>query len=231
MDSDPFFGAIESAFSSRGGAFVTPAARIAARAAACRGLVFDWDGVFNPGAKGQGATSSFSEADSMGVNLLRFALWRASGRLPIAAVVTGEENPTARRFATREHFDVVYSGVKNKVVALEHLCSAHGVEPQSLIAIFDDVNDLGMAARCGVRVLVRRDASPLLREYAVRHGLVDYVTAASANEHPVREASELLLGVTRAFDAVVGLRIAWDSEYARYFEARQAVETRFEHAS
>ena len=230
MAADSYSAAIEAAFSALGGVFVTPAERIAARAAACRGLVFDWDGVFNSGEKGEGTPSSFSEADSMGVNLLRYGLWRAHGRLPAAAVITGEQNETARRFAVREHFDAIYSGVRNKIGALEHFCAGQALRPDQIVVVFDDVNDLGMAARAGVRVLVRREASPLLREYAVRHGLVDYVTGASADAHAVREAAELLLGLCGAFDEVVALRSAWDADYVRYFEARQAVETRFEQA-
>ena len=126
--------------------------------------MFDWDGVFNSGAKGEGASSSFSEADSMGINLLRYGLWRARGRLPVAAVITGERNETAIRFATREHFDAIYAGVKNKITALEHLCASHSLRADETIVVFDDVNDLGMAAQAGVRLLVRRDASPLLSE-------------------------------------------------------------------
>lgn len=222
---------VAGAFEALGGTFVTPATRIAERAAACRGIVLDWDGVFNSGVKGEGGESPFSEADSMGLNLLRFAMWRAHGRLPIVAIITGEQNAAARRLAARERFHVVYAGVKNKIEALERLCAAHAMQADQLITMFDDVNDLGMAARCAVRLLVRRDASPLLREYAVRRGLVDYVTAAGPSAHAVRENAELLLGLLGSFDAVVDLRSNFDPEYARYFEARQAVETRFEPAT
>jgi len=221
---------IAAAFAALGGVFVAPVERLAERAAACRGLVLDWDGVFNAGVKDSNGESPFSEADSMGLNLLRFAMWRAHGRLPITAIITGEENPAVRRFATREHLDVVYTGVRNKVAALERLCATHGVEPERLAAVFDDVNDLGVAARCGVRLLVRRDSSPLLREHAVRRGIVDYVTGAPSGANAVREAAELMLGLTGSFDAAAALRASWDPEYVRYFEARQAVETRFEKA-
>ena len=91
--------------------------------------------------------------------------------------------------------------------------------------MFDDVNDLGMAFACGIRVYVQRTASPLLREYVVRQGLCDYVTAHSAERHAVREVCELLLGLLGAFDAVVASRVAWDRDYAAYFAARQAVAT------
>src|SRR5690606_21665371 len=149
---DEFEAGLEEAYSESGGIFVTPAEQIAARDAACRGIVFDWDGVFNGGTKGEGGASPFSEADSMGINLLRYGFWRAHGRLPVTAVITGEQNKAAQRFATREHFHAIYSGIKNKIAALEHLCGQHSVPADQLVAVFDDVNDLGMAARAGVRV-------------------------------------------------------------------------------
>ena len=48
---------LESRFSKLGGAFMTPVGEIAARARKLRGIVADWDGVFNDGAKGDGAAS------------------------------------------------------------------------------------------------------------------------------------------------------------------------------
>jgi 3-deoxy-D-manno-octulosonate 8-phosphate phosphatase (KDO 8-P phosphatase) len=146
----------------------------------------------------------------------------------VTALITGEDNPSARRFATREHFHAVYSGVKNKAVALEELCAAHGLIGTDLACVFDDVNDLGMAEKCGVRVLVRRDSSPMLKEYVARRKACDYVTAVRSHEHAVRETAELLLGLMGAFDQVVASRVAWDADYAGYFAARQAVVTHFD---
>jgi 3-deoxy-D-manno-octulosonate 8-phosphate phosphatase (KDO 8-P phosphatase) len=219
---------VEAVFSALGGQFLTPAAEIARRVAGIRAIVLDWDGVFSKGAKGEGVTSTFSEADSMGLNLLRFALWRARGELPFAALITGEDNPSARRFAAREHLHAVYSGAKDKRVALAHVCEMFAVEAPALVYVFDDVNDLGMAARCGLRAVVRRDASPLLQDYVARHGLCDYLTGADAGEYAVREVSELLLGLLGTFGDVVRARSEWAPEYVRYFEARQAVEPRWE---
>src|SRR5690606_13261376 len=157
-------------FSALGGVFLTPAREIAARLGSMRGLVFDWDGVFNAGSKGEAASSTFDEADSMGINLLRYAMWRARGELPVTGLVTGEDNPSARLFAARERFHAVHARVRNKAAAVDTFCAAHGIRSRELIFVFDDVNDLGMAAKCGVRVLVRRDASPLLKDYAARRG-------------------------------------------------------------
>jgi 3-deoxy-D-manno-octulosonate 8-phosphate phosphatase (KDO 8-P phosphatase) len=214
-------------FSRLGGTFVTPIATLIERVRAIRGFVSDWDGVFNQGAKGEGAESTYSEPDSMGTNLLRYALWREHGELPIAALITGAENPSARSFALREHFHAVYFGARNKTLAIEALCRTQRVSSDRLVCIFDDVNDLGMAFACGIRVFVQRSASPLLREYVVRQGLCDYVTAHSPERHAVREVCELLLGLLGSFEAVVASRVAWDASYAEYFAARQALGTEF----
>ena len=214
-------------FSRLGGTFVTPIGTLIERMRTIRGFVSDWDGVFNQGAKGEGAESTYSEPDSMGINLLRYALWREHGELPIAALITGAENPSARSFALREHFHAVYFGSRNKTVAIESLCRTQRVSSDQLICIFDDVNDLGMAFACGIRVFVQRSASPLLREYVVRQGLCDYVTAHSPERHAVREVCELLLGLLGSFEAVVASRVAWDTSYAEYFAKRQALATEF----
>src|SRR5262245_52586110 len=96
---------LEARFSKLGGVFLAPIATLAKRLSQLRGIVCDWDGVFNDGAKGDGSSSMFAEADSMGLNLLRYALWRERGEtLPVTALITGVDNPSARVFATREHF-------------------------------------------------------------------------------------------------------------------------------
>jgi 3-deoxy-D-manno-octulosonate 8-phosphate phosphatase (KDO 8-P phosphatase) len=219
---------LESRFSKLGGAFMTPVGEIAARARKLRGFVADWDGVFNDGAKGDGAASTYSEPDSMGVNLLRYALWRQHDRvMPVAALITGAQNPSAREFALREHFHSIHYGARNKTHAIESFCKAQGISSEQLVCLFDDVNDLGMAFACGIRVFVRRKASPLLHDYVLRQNLCDYVTGHTAGQHAVRETCELLLGLLGSFDAVVASRVAWDADYAQYFAARQAVATTF----
>jgi 3-deoxy-D-manno-octulosonate 8-phosphate phosphatase (KDO 8-P phosphatase) len=217
---------LEMRFSKLGGVFLTPIAQIRERVKNARGLVCDWDGVFNAGTKGGSADSTFAEPDSMGTNLLRYALWRAhGGAMPIAALITGADNPAARGFAQREHFQAVYHGAQNKAAAIQALCSAQRVSTEQLVCIFDDVNDLAMSFGCGIRVLVRRDASPLLLDYVMRQHLCDYVTGHPPERNAVREACELLLGLLGAFDAVVASRVAWDGDYARYFAERQVLTT------
>ncbi len=213
-------------FRELGGTFLTDITTLSKRLDVIRALVFDWDGVFNEGAKRQGADSGFSEADSMGTNMFRYGLWRRDGALPITAIITGQPNATAESFAKREHFHAFYSGVENKGDMIGRFCATYGLERDQIACVFDDINDLGMAAECGARFLVRRRSSPMLEEYVARNGCCDYITAAEAGRYSVREIAELALGVMGAFDAVVRSRSAHDDDYQRYFSARQAVETR-----
>ena len=77
---------LETRFSKLGGVFLTPVACISERLRAIRGLVCDWDGVFNGGRERRGRASTFGEPDSMGINLLRYALMaRARQSCPVAA--------------------------------------------------------------------------------------------------------------------------------------------------
>ncbi len=216
---------LEARFSKLGGVFLTPIGVLHERLRSIRGFVCDWDGVFNDGAKSERSASTYSEADSMGTNLLRYALWRAHGTLPIAALITGAENPAARELARREHFHAVYHGALDKTAAIQALCERHQLSTDQLLCIFDDVNDLGMAFGCGIRVLVKRTASPLLHDYVTRQDLCDYITGHPPQAYAVREVCELLLGLLGSFDAVVASRVALDGDYKRYFAERQAVNT------
>jgi 3-deoxy-D-manno-octulosonate 8-phosphate phosphatase (KDO 8-P phosphatase) len=211
-------------FEREGAAFVTPAEELAVKLSRIRALVFDWDGVFNRGEKGSAQSSGFNEADSMGINMLRFGLWLRERRLPIAAIVTGEANPSSELFAARERFHRLFQGVRDKRQAIAAICDEHDVAASEIACVFDDINDLSMAESCGVRILVRRRASILLTERIVGSRACDYVTACSSGEYPVREAAEMMLGLLGAFDSVVSARVANDETYRAYFSMRQAIE-------
>ncbi len=224
-DANPHDPGPLARFSELGGIFLTDVEELARRLEAVRALVFDWDGVFNLGAKGAGTESGFREADSMGTNMLRYGLWRRDGALPVTAIITGADNPTAESFARREHFNAVCRGVANKSEVIDRLCIAYDLKKTQIACVFDDINDLGMAAECGARFLVRRDASPLLTDFVSRNDYCDYITAAEADGYAVRECTELMLGVMGAFESVVRSRAAHDEDYQRYFSTRQSIET------
>jgi len=210
-------------FQRQGATFIQSPDALASRLSLIRALIFDWDGVFNRGEKAVGSASGFSEADSMGINMLRYALWRRDGRLPVIGIISGEKNAAAEQFAQREHFDALYLGIRDKRRAMEAFCERYALQPGAVACIFDDINDIEMARDCGLRILVRRDASPLLRAHLEHSGRCDYVTACESGRYAVREATELLLGLTGSFEEVVSSRCAYDDSYRSYLAVRQSI--------
>lgn len=190
-----------------------------------RALILDWDGVFSDGIKRADSGSHFGEADSMGLNLLRFAAYLRHGQLLPVAIITGENNPTAQDFAKRERLHAIYRGVADKAAAMEHFCQVHNLRSEQVGVVFDDANDLSMLPEAGLRLQVSRPAGVLFAEYTARHGLCDYQTANPGGQNAVREICELLMGLLGVFDEVMLARTTRNSRYLAYWEARQAGET------
>jgi len=213
-------------FIAAGGDFVTPVEELTQKLDECFAIVFDWDGVFNAGRKGKSSSSDFSEADSMGTNMLRYGLWRRHSKLPYSAIISGEDNEIAVAFAKREHLTAVYTGIRYKQQVIAQICNEHNLQPEQIACVFDDINDLPMAEICGLRFRVRRTASPLFADFVDRRDFCDYVTGADANGYAVREVCELILGLMDLYEEVVESRIAVDARYEQYFKARQSVDTR-----
>ena len=213
-------------FETLGGEFSLPSEQFVQQLKAVRAFIFDWDGVFNNGLKSQGFPSTFHEADSMGLNMLRYGFWLTHrDTLPICIILTGADNPQAAFFAEREHFHAVCSKVKNKSLALDQLCQTYSLDPKEVCYAFDDINDLEVARKVGLRLLVNRKASPLYIAYTTRKRLWDYKTFQEGGEQAIREISELLLGFYQVYDKVVSSRSAFDSSYTAYWKKRQEVPT------
>ncbi len=141
-----------------------------------KAIIFDWDGVFHEGHKNNQNQSTFSEADSMGVNMLRLGFYNSTHDIPYTAIVSGEFNPTAEFLAKREHFNAIFFKVKNKIVIADYLKKKFQIQPDEILFIFDDILDLSLAKICGVRFLVNRSASKLFQEYVLKNNYCDYVT-------------------------------------------------------
>ena len=216
----------ENLFESHGGQFVTPANLFRGKLKNIKALLFDWDGVFNSGAKGE-IPSNFNEADSMGINMLRFGYYMLLGKIPYTAIVTGETNQTAFKWAKRECFDDVFFQVKNKVELLSRLKSTHNIKPDQVLFVFDDVLDLSLAKEVGARFLVNRQANPLFVAYCIKHRLCDYLTYSSGNENALREVSEVVLDGIGKFDATIEERIAFDGVYSDFLKEKMAKGTNY----
>lgn len=216
---------IEQLFKGR---FLTPPADIKAKLDKIKAYIFDWDGVFNNGQKDERNTSLFNEIDAMGLNMLRFNHFqRKNSNMPVIGIITGEKNYAAHTLADREHMDFVYYKIKHKSTALEHVCKQHHITPQEVLFVFDDILDLDVAAKVGLRMMVGRPANPLVIKYAEDRQLMDYLTANDGNNHALREITELLIGLTGRYDETLSDRIAYNHTYRKFITLRNTLPTTY----
>lgn len=212
-------------FTANGGNFLTPEAELIEKLKHIRAFVFDWDGVFTDASKDHLQNSRFNEADSMGTNLLRFSYYLNKKELPVVSIISGENNNTAFTLINRERFQASYSKFANKTDAAKHLCSSYQIEPHQICFVFDDVLDLALAEICGIRIFIPRQlSSPLFNEYVIKHKLADYITASGCGNYAVREACELLMGLTGNFEKVISERVAFSDDYNNYLTLKKTIE-------
>ncbi|MBP7409533.1 MAG: hypothetical protein KA941_12310 [Flavobacteriales bacterium] len=211
-------------FLELGTELVRPADELRERLSGIRALLFDWDGVFNDGWKDIEGGSPFSEIGSMGVNMLRFGLWMQNNRqLPISAIITGQHNPHAQRFAERERMHGLYMGFINKEEAFDSLLAKHRLTASQVAFFFDDAIDLGVADRCGLRILLRGQAGEFFVHHAISRGCVDVVTALSGGQNGLREATDGLLTLMGRYGDTIDQRAAYSQQYQNYLAERNAV--------
>ena len=207
-----------------GGNFSRPFAEFKEKLSKIKAYLFDWDGVFNDGVKTATGGSPFSEVDAMGTNMLRFGHWLKNDKLPYVSIITGEDNPSALYLAQREHFHSVYLKSKNKLIAFDHFLKSNQLHPHEVAFVFDDVLDLGVAEKCGVRILVKHGAAAMFQNYAIKNEVTEYITAN--DNHAVRETCELILSAFDVYDEVIGYRSHFHENYKTYLGIRQRVDTK-----
>ena len=216
------FQQIEQLFT---GSFLTETAVIYDKLAKIKAYVFDWDGVFNNGEKNENGSSPYNEVDSMGINMLRFNHFLRTGQNPVVAIISGEKNTAAFTLAKREHFHAVYYKMMNKTEALTHLCNAHNILPHEVAFFFDDINDLLLAGLCGLRIMAGSDCKPMFRKMVKEKNFADYITCNRGGDNALREAAELLTGLTGRFDETIMQRVNFSEGYQEYFDARNITDT------
>jgi len=207
------------------GIFVTDASVIQQKLNHIKAFVFDWDGVFNDGRKNIEGHSSFSETDSMGINMMRFSYYLLHQQLPLSIIFTGENNKLATSFANRENFHSVYCKSPNKKIALDHLCKAYNLSHEQVMFTFDDVLDFSVAELAGVRCMITHDANTLLKKFAVEKNLADYITKHNGNNNGLREVSELIMMLSGNFDETIENRMHYSESYHQYIQLRKNIVT------
>jgi 3-deoxy-D-manno-octulosonate 8-phosphate phosphatase (KDO 8-P phosphatase) len=219
-----------SSFKEGGALFGASEKELKKRIASVRMLIFDWDGVFNNGFKDSSGSSSFSEIDSMGINLLRYGFYRSSGNLPRAYVLSGASNASARAFAEREHFDGVYLNHKNKLDAFQRMLEKHRIKKEETAFFFDDVLDLGVAEQVGFRVFMGNGYSSAFSSFVQKKKLWDLIPARSGKDHALRESCDLMLTALGIYDEVLEDRLNFTEAYSDYWKKRQSIPTRYQEA-
>jgi 3-deoxy-D-manno-octulosonate 8-phosphate phosphatase (KDO 8-P phosphatase) len=190
-----------------------------------KAVILDWDGVFHFGYKNSGGESQFSEADSMGLNMLRLGYYLKTNSIPYTAIVTGEQNPTGHYLAEREHFDHIFYKIKDKKIIADYLLQEKGIKAEEILFVFDDILDLSLAKIVGARFLVKRSASQLLQGYILDNQLCDFITEYDGGNHAVREICEFILNEMGILEKTFNTRIAFDEIYSEYLSKRQSVIT------
>lgn len=203
--------------------YLRETAELERRAKNIKAVLFDWDGVFNDGWKDAEGGSPFSEVGSMGVNMLRFSLWLRHGVNPPAAVITGQINPHAERFARRECLHGMYMGFINKPDAFTEFLGKHHLKAEEVAFFFDDALDLPLAKACGLRVMIGRAGGERFTEHVVTRGDVDLITANSGGQNGLREGTEAVIQLMGNFAEVFDQRASYNETYQRYLRERNRV--------
>jgi 3-deoxy-D-manno-octulosonate 8-phosphate phosphatase (KDO 8-P phosphatase) len=210
------------------GDFITSPVTLKQKLKQIKAFVFDWDGVFNDGRKNIEGHSSFSEVDSMGINMMRFSYHLLNRRLPITAIISGENNQLAFSFSKRENFHSNYYKVANKEKAFQHFCSQYNMSPADVLFVYDDILDLPVAKLAGVRFMVgRRLVNPLFIEFAKENRLVDYITKHDGATYALREISEIVMALSNNFPLALDHRMKFSEAYQTYLSEKGKTETQF----
>ena len=131
------------------------------------------------GVSGVSGFKAFYAQDGAAIKMLQ-----AAG-IPVAIISGRASEATARR-ARELGIVFAYQGVEDKTSALRTLCAASGIAAARMAHAGDDIPDLPLFDRVGMRLSVA-DAHP---EVAAR---ADYVTAAAGGAGAVREICHLIL--------------------------------------
>ncbi len=157
------------------------------RAARIRLLLMDVDGVLTDGhiylqslPDGTAAEMKvFSALDGAGLKLARLV------GLP-TGLITGRDSVAVTRRAQEVGMDFVYQDCAEKLGAYEEILRHAGLKDEEVAYVGDDLPDLPVLARAGLRVAVA-NAVPEVKKAA------HYVTARSGGSGAVREVVELVL--------------------------------------
>ena len=161
-------------------------------------LLLDVDGVMTDGRitydNDGGELKSFDVKDGHGLKLLQ----RAGIEI---GIITGRQSEVVARRAAELGIELVYQGVKDKLVPFNEILEKLRISPEEVAYVGDDVVDLPVMRRVGFAVTVA-DAVEDVKPFA------DLVTTRDGGRGAVREVCDFLLKKSDRWAAVAN----------RYFE-------------
>lgn len=146
-------------------------------------LCVDVDGVLTDAGMYYGpdgeVLKKFNTRDGMGL-----ARVREAG--VAVAIISGEDSAIVHARAAKLKIDDVFIGANNKRLAIDELCSRHGIALDEIAFIGDDLNDLPALECVGLACAVADAAQPVI---ASAH----YVSSRRGGDGAVRDVCELLI--------------------------------------
>lgn len=146
-------------------------------------LLLDVDGVMTDGRitydNNGGELKSFDVKDGHGLKLLQ----RAGIEI---GIITGRQSAVVARRAAELGIELVYQGVKDKLVPFHEILEKLRISPEEVAYVGDDVVDLPVMRRVGFAVTVA-DAVEDVKPFA------DLVTTRDGGRGAVREVCDFLL--------------------------------------
>jgi N-acylneuraminate cytidylyltransferase len=146
-------------------------------------LCVDVDGVLTDAGMYYGpdgeVLKKFNTRDGMGLARLREAG-------VAVAIISSEDSAIVHARAAKLKIDDVFCGASNKRIAIDELCTRHGLGLDEVAFIGDDLNDLPALECVGLACAVADAAEPV---QAIAH----YVTQRRGGDGAVRELCEFLI--------------------------------------
>lgn len=215
---------ISKAYTEMGATFIIDPEILQKKLLDIKAFVFDWDGVFNTGHKGIGNPSPFSEPDASGITLMRYAYERLHGSFPAIAIITGEGNENALDLADREFYNAVYLKSSNKAEAVADLAKKLNIHVHQIACFYDDYNDMPMARVCGLQFMINKSSNLLYKSFMANSGWCSYITANVQPNNPIREVTELVMGLLGQYKVCGNSRAHFDDDFKNFLQKRKLIK-------
>lgn len=114
----------------------------------------------------------------------------------IPIIITARNSQILNYRASELGIKEVYQNQKDKDLLLQSLCRKHNVSPAEIAYIGDDINDLRIMKKCGLR-LCPRDAQLEIRE------ICDYISSFDGGRGAVRDCLQYLFRYVGCYDKFI----------------------------